>query len=286
MTSPRPLSALEGLTSDDLNLLATWLDQYSYRKVVELAEAEFKRRIPKTTLQRFAARNSTRALLDDSPDALQAATEINQFAATACTAFSDATLHILERRAFELVLILRTEKQMAALKDLLFLSHKHRSTQVRERQVKVQEEKLALRQAEKQKPDFDPAVQTFTDRLHHAFKNHPLFSPSLILIPLSHPQFPMKTAQYPISNRPLIRRHLHHPRLPLRLPNLKNPTPSAVGVPTSRARPALHHPMRPGSTNAPAALPSLVPRTPSSGATSAISNPGIPPTPPPSRKTI
>ncbi|HTG45723.1 MAG TPA: hypothetical protein VK633_14470 [Verrucomicrobiae bacterium] len=176
MKQPRPIKALEGLTDDQLNQLAEWVDLHSYRKAVELAHANFGRSIPKTTLQRFIAHRRAAQVLDDSPEALNAAREINRFAATAETNFSAATLHLLERQAFELALARSDQEDLDALKDLLFLLQRHRANDIHDRRVRVQEEKLALRKAEIAAEANSAAEgDTFSAVVDHVLKNHPAF---------------------------------------------------------------------------------------------------------------
>jgi hypothetical protein len=178
MTQPRPQKALVGLTDDQLNQLAEWIEVHSYRKAVELAREKFQRYIPKTTLQRFIAHGRAKEVLDDSPDSLEAAREINRFAATAETDFSSATIHILERQAFELALARQDNEDLDTLKDLMFLLQRHRANGIHERRVHVQEEKLALKKAEiANEAKAAEEGDTFSAAIDHLLAKHPAFAP-------------------------------------------------------------------------------------------------------------
>jgi hypothetical protein len=101
------------------------------------------------TLSRFRSRLALTELLDDSPESTAAAAEIVQYAATGQDNFSPATLHILERKAFELSLTcVHVDEDMAALKNISAILCRHRNTTVRERLATVQEQKCQLRHQE------------------------------------------------------------------------------------------------------------------------------------------
>jgi hypothetical protein len=146
----KPLSRLERLTDAQRAQIAAWLqDCHSYEKIIALAREQFGLEIPRMTLSRYRSRLALTELLDDSPESTAAAAEIAQYAATGQDNFSPATLHILERRVFELSLTcLQVDEDMAALKTLSAILSRHRNTTVRERLAAVQERKCQLRHQE------------------------------------------------------------------------------------------------------------------------------------------
>ncbi len=139
-----PLITFEGLTQAQVNQIDHWLKEHPVRKVVEIIREKFQRYISKSTLQRFATWRCAKEALGASPEAVAAAQEINQFAATAKTTFSAATIHLLEQQAFQLALTRQDDEDLKALKDILFLIHRHDSNEIWKRRVRVQEERFAL----------------------------------------------------------------------------------------------------------------------------------------------
>src|SRR5689334_11464905 len=120
-----PLIAFKGLTQPQVNQIDGWLKEHPFRKVSEIIQEKFQRYISKSTLQRFATWRCANEALGSSPQAVAAAEEINQFAATAKPNFSAATIHLLDQQAFQLTLTRQDDEDLQALKDILFLIHRH-----------------------------------------------------------------------------------------------------------------------------------------------------------------
>jgi hypothetical protein len=146
----KPLSRLEPLTDDQRSQIAAWLNDYhSYEKIIALTREQFGVEIPRMTLSRFRQRLALLDGLGDSPEAAQAAAELIQYAATGKDTFSNATLHVLERHAFELSFTCVTvEEDMAALKAVSAILSRHQNAGIRQRMATVQEQKCNLRQQE------------------------------------------------------------------------------------------------------------------------------------------
>ena len=79
----QPLIAFKGLTQAQVNQIDEWLKEHPFRKVSEIIQEKFQRYISKSILQRFATWRCAKEALGSSPEAVAAAEEINQFAATA-----------------------------------------------------------------------------------------------------------------------------------------------------------------------------------------------------------
>jgi hypothetical protein len=148
----KPLSRLEPLTNAQRAQIADWLQGYhSYEKIIALAREQFGVEIPRMTLSRYRSRLALTEYLDDSPESTAAAAEIIQYAATGQDQFTPATLHILERKAFELALTCTSvDEDMVAFKNISAILCRHRNTSVRERLATVQEQKCQLRRQELQ----------------------------------------------------------------------------------------------------------------------------------------
>src|SRR6476659_8951473 len=149
MKTHRPLSRIDALPEDQRLQLAEWLLTETLAKTAELLKAKYNLEIPQTNLHRFKKRCEITDFLDDSEDSSAAKAQLINAAATAKPDFSAATLKLLERQMFELAQDHTDPDRHKALGDLIGWVHKQKISAVRERQVKVQEEKLAFKKTEK-----------------------------------------------------------------------------------------------------------------------------------------
>src|SRR5687768_11519631 len=139
--STRGLSRLEGLSSDQLQQLNTWLDHaVPYREIVKRCQTQFQADVPKTTIQRYNKRSAARTLIQDFTDSKEASKEISKYAATGDATFSINTLELLEQQAFDLALAHHRDRDaddLKTLEQLWTLIHKARNTRTRERHATV-----------------------------------------------------------------------------------------------------------------------------------------------------
>jgi hypothetical protein len=142
MRKLRKLKSLEGLSNEQVNLLAEWVEAHPYRKAVELVREKFGRYVSKSALHRFRARRVVVEIREETPEALQAAREVNRFAARAEANFSAATVHLLERQAFDLALAGKDEEDLERLKALMWMLQRNRANDIHERRVRVLEARV------------------------------------------------------------------------------------------------------------------------------------------------
>src|SRR5215470_1650846 len=182
MTKYRPLEKIDALPEDYRQQLADWLQSHTLDQCVELAKEKLGADIPRSTLNRFRKRVELTDYLDTSPESARARAEIINAAASGKPNFSQATVDLLEKQSFELADDTRNPESLRALKDLFGLVIKHRNTTVRERMATVQEGKLKLRQdelafkkAEKDRPEDDEYARAvrFSETLARIMGEHP-----------------------------------------------------------------------------------------------------------------
>ena len=117
-------------------------------ELVMAFEEEFGVEIPRSTLNRFRKRCELADYLDTSDESPAARAELINAAASGKTNFSQATVQLLEKQAFELAHATRDDGNLGALKDLFILINSHKNTATRSRLAAVQEQKAKLREQE------------------------------------------------------------------------------------------------------------------------------------------
>jgi hypothetical protein len=143
MRKPRPIGPLSSLTPEQKLRLREWYDAFTYEEIaarIALPAPEgFGLLVSVWQLRRYFKRLSL-----DSPasgESESISTIVDQ-AALGAELFTPATIHLLEKRSFELALAQEDPRKISAVFGLVL---KSRDTAVRERLTEVQKMKLALR---------------------------------------------------------------------------------------------------------------------------------------------
>ena len=144
----KPLERIDALPEEQRHQLADWLLTVTLKKTGELLKEEFGVEIPRSTLNRFRKRCELADYLDTSDESPTARAELINAAASGKTNFSQATVQLLEKQAFELAHATRDDDNLGALKDLFVLINGHKNTTTRSRLAAVQEQKAKLREQE------------------------------------------------------------------------------------------------------------------------------------------
>jgi hypothetical protein len=97
-------SVFRRFTPDQLQEILTWNDDHTYREVIGLIHEKFGQKVSRSSLGRFYQRTAMLEHIHDSPEAETAAEEILRQAVDKEHRFTDATLRILEKTAFNLAL--------------------------------------------------------------------------------------------------------------------------------------------------------------------------------------
>jgi hypothetical protein len=145
MKKQRSLEKIEALTEEQREQLAEWVETESLDKCIERAAEEFGVEIARTTMNRFRKRCEVTSYVMDTPESARARAEMINAAATGKPNFSQATVDLMEKEAFELALAHGEEGEMERLKGLFGLVQVHRNATVRERLAAVQELKAKAR---------------------------------------------------------------------------------------------------------------------------------------------
>src|SRR5688572_14577123 len=141
MRKPKPIGPLSSLTPDQKQQLRRWYDALTYEQIaaqVALPPPDgFALNVSVWQLRRYFQRVS----LDDPsapPDAPSISSIIDQ-AALGENVFTPATIHLLEKRSFELALAQEEPRKISQVFGLVL---KSRDTKTRERLAEVQKQKL------------------------------------------------------------------------------------------------------------------------------------------------
>jgi hypothetical protein len=175
----RPLPRIDALSDGQRQQLVDWLSTFTLDQCVELVKEKFGSEICRSTLNRFRKRCEHTAYLDTSPDSARARAEIINAASSGKPNFSQATVDLLEKEAFELAHDTRDPEAVRALKDLFGLVLKYENTSVRKRMATVQEGKLKLRQQQfdiANNHDTDAKIQDLNKKIAQAFDQHPVLT--------------------------------------------------------------------------------------------------------------
>jgi hypothetical protein len=154
MRKPRPIGPLSSLSQDQKQQLRAWYDCMTYEQIaaqIALSPPHgFALTVSVWQLRRYFQRLS----LDDpsgpaNAPSISAILDQVALSQPAEDIFTPATLHLLEKRSFELALAQADPQKISAVFGLVL---KSRDTVTRERLAEVQRQKLALRR--------QPAVPT------------------------------------------------------------------------------------------------------------------------------
>src|SRR6476661_708559 len=115
MNKLRPLEKIDTLTEAQRHQLVDWLESQTLDQCVDLVKKEFGAEIPRSTLNRFRKRCEHTASLDSSPDSARARAELINAAASGKPNFSQATVDLLDKHAFELADDTRNPESVRAL---------------------------------------------------------------------------------------------------------------------------------------------------------------------------
>jgi hypothetical protein len=176
----RSLEKIDALTDEQRQQLADWLESHTLDDCVDLVKNEFGTEIPRSTINRFRKRCELADFLDTSPDSARARAEIINAAGSGKPNFSQATVDLLEKQAFELADDTRNPESLRALKDLFGLVLKYENIAVRKRMATVQEGKLKLREQQFERAntpdDTEAKIRDLNKKIAIAFGQHPVLT--------------------------------------------------------------------------------------------------------------
>lgn len=138
MKKPKIMTSLQGLTEDQIETIACWLDLHPLREVSNLIFSKFDHIVSVTSLHRFYHRLQAGDRLHQRPDLAEDARAWTQGAAAGEADFSGAALLALQTQAFELAAA-ANPADTATLKTIFTILQRHRQNDLQERAVALRE---------------------------------------------------------------------------------------------------------------------------------------------------
>lgn len=139
----RPLTSLSKLTQEQVNLLSDLLQTHTYAHV-QATLLNWGHKISIGTLQRFYQRDSQAREMDARPALSASAKAYLQFVIQGAATLNQASLKIIEQKAFEYCHAFRPS-ELPIIQTLFAITLQSRDMAVRERLAKVQEQRFALK---------------------------------------------------------------------------------------------------------------------------------------------